>query len=470
MNTATLSLRAQMVAARANRHVPSRTEPLAAPPPGSGLSPVLGEWGAPLVGHSFSFVGDTLAFARRWLARYGEVSWCGSFGTKVVLVFGPDALEEVFVNRDRVYSNERGWEYFIGPFFHRGVMLMDFEEHLGHRRIMQAAFKRSRLEQYLAAMNPAIGRGLDAWRPDSRFRFYTQTKQLTLDLASEVFVGTRLGPEASRINRALIAAVVGGATLIRADVPGGRWHRGLAGRRVLEEFFASQLPAKRASDGTDLFSVLCHAESDTGERFTDDDVVNHMIFVLMAAHDTSTLSLSMMAYLLAKHPDWQDRLRSESRQLGTTEPSFEQLEQLRSLDLVFKETLRMFAPVGVLFRQALSDTALRGHFIPAGTLLSLSLYASQRMEPWWHDPDRFDPERFAEGRREDESHRYAWTPFGGGVHKCIGMHFGGMEVKAIMHQLLLRFRWSVREGYEVPLSYGTGPSPGDGLPIALIRL
>src|SRR5579884_95651 len=349
-------------------------------------------------------------------------------------------------------------------------MLMDFEEHLGHRRIMQAAFKRSRLEQYLAAMNPAIGRGLDAWRPDSRFRFYTQTKQLTLDLASEVFVGTRLGPEASRINRALIAAVVGGATLIRADVPGGRWHRGLAGRRVLEEFFASQLPAKRASDGTDLFSVLCHAESDTGERFTDDDVVNHMIFVLMAAHDTSTLSLSMMAYLLAKHPDWQDRLRSESRQLGTTEPSFEQLEQLRSLDLVFKETLRMFAPVGVLFRQALSDTALRGHFIPAGTLLSLSLYASQRMEPWWHDPDRFDPERFAEGRREDESHRYAWTPFGGGVHKCIGMHFGGMEVKAIMHQLLLRFRWSVREGYEVPLSYGTGPSPGDGLPIALIRL
>jgi cytochrome P450 len=467
---APLSLRAQNAVARANRHVPSRPQPLAGPPPGSALRPVLGEWGAPLIGHSFSFVGDTLAFARRWVARYGEVSWCGSFGTKVVLVFGPDAFEEVFVNRERAFSNEQGWDYFIGPFFHRGVMLMDFEEHLHHRRIMQAAFRRERLEQYLASMTPAIARGLEEWQPGPGFRLYERTKQLTLDLASEVFVGTRLGPEADAINRALVATVVGGATLVRSDVPGGRWHRGLKGRRLLQEFFASQLPAKRAAEGSDLFSVLCHAESDTGERFSDDDVVNHMIFVLMAAHDTSTLSLSMMAYLLAKHPAWQERLRAESRALGTASPSFEALEQLPSLDLALKETLRMFGPVGVLFRKALRDTELRGRYIPAGTLLSLNLYASQRMEPWWQAPDSFDPERFAEPRREDRSHRYAWTPFGGGAHKCIGLHFGGMEVKAIMHQLLLRFRWSVEAGYEVPLTYGTGPTPGDGLPLHLQRL
>lgn len=468
--TATLTLKAQAVAAKASQRVPSREQVLAEPPSGSGLKPVRGEFGPPVVGHSFSFLGDTVAFAREWVARYGPVSWCSSFGTKVVLVFGADALEEVFVNRERAYSNEKGWEYFIGPFFRRGVMLMDFEEHLHHRRIMQAAFKHERLEEYLITMNPAIARGLDEWQPSPGFRLYRRAKQLTLDLASSVFVGTRLGPDADRINRALIAAVVGGATLIRADLPGGRWHRGLAGRRVLQEFFASQLPAKRGGDGADLFSVLCHAQSDTGERFTDDDVINHMIFVLMAAHDTSTLSVSMMAYLLAKNPEWQDRLRAESQELGTITPSFEELEGLRSMDLAFKETLRMFAPVGVLFREALADTALRGHYIPAGTMLSVSLFASQRMEPWWRDPDRFDPERFSDERREDQSHRYAWTPFGGGVHKCIGMHFGGMQVKAIMHQLLLRFRWSVPASYEVPLTYGTGPTPGDGLPVELSRL
>ncbi|MDT7565929.1 MAG: hypothetical protein QOG76_4553, partial [Pseudonocardiales bacterium] len=73
-------------------------------------------------------------------------------------------------------------------------------------------------------------------------------------------------------------------------------------------------------------------------------------------------------------------------------------------------------------------------------------------------------------RREDKVHRYAWAPFGGGAHKCIGLHFGGMEVKAIMYQLLLRFRWSVPAGYEPPIGYGTGPMPIDGLPLRLERL
>jgi cytochrome P450 len=89
------------------------------------------------------------------------------------------------------------------------------------------------------------------------------------------------------------------------------------------------------------------------------------------------------------------------------------------------------------------------------------------MEPWWNDPDAFDPERFTPERAEDHSHKYAWTPFGGNVHKCIGMHFGAMEVKAIIHQLLLRNSLHVAPGYEPPIDYATGPYPADGLPIEL---
>jgi cytochrome P450 len=92
------------------------------------------------------------------------------------------------------------------------------------------------------------------------------------------------------------------------------------------------------------------------------------------------------------------------------------------------------------------------------------------MEPWWHDPDTFDPERFGPQRREDAAHRYAWAPFGGGVHKCIAMHFGSMEVKAIMHQLLRQHSWRIHASYEPVLDYGTGPFPGDGLPIELCPL
>lgn len=466
---AILATRARSVAARLTDLYPAGARPLAEPPPGSGLEPVMGDAGPPIVGHSISAFADLLASARRQYERYGPVSWTSVVGTKGVVVIGPDGIGEVLTNHDRAFANQPGWEYFIGPFFRRGVMLMDFDEHRHHRRIMQQAFRRERLVKYLESMNPAIERGLARWEPGDAFPLYTRAKRLTLDIATEVFMGGELGPEADRLNRAFVDTVVGGQAIVRADVPWGKWRRGLESRRWLEAYFRAQLPAKRAGEGEDLFSVLCHAESEDGHRFTDEDVVNHMIFVLMAAHDTSTITLAMMGYFLGRFPQWQDRLRAESLALGRPEIGYDDLEALPSFDLVMKETLRMFAPVGMLARQAIRDTQIQGRFVPAGTKIMLDVYPTQRMQPWWRDPDVFDPERFAEGRREDLSHKYAWMPFGGNVHKCIGMHFGGMEVKAILHQLLLRHEWTVPAGYAPPITYGTGPYPADGLPVALRR-
>lgn len=469
--SATVAVRARGTAATVLARLPlTRIRPLAEPPAGSGLKPVMGDPGFPVLGHSFEFFSDALAVSRRLHAKFGQVAWVNVVGTRLVLVLGPDALETVLVNRDQAFSNREGWDYFIGPFFDRGVMLMDFEEHRHHRRIMQQAFKRERLVAYLAAMNTTIERGLHDWGAESCFPLYERTKQLTLDIATEVFVGGELGAQADRLNGAFVDTVHGGQAIIRADVPGGKWHRGLESRRLLEEYFRVQLPGKRSGNGDDLFSVLCRAESEDGERFSDEDVVNHMIFVLMAAHDTSTITFAMIVYYLAKHPVWQDRLRAESRALGTPTINYGDLDRLSSMDLVFRETLRMNAPVGMLARQAIKDTEIVGHYIPGGTRLMLGIYPTHRMEPWWNDPDTFDPERFSRERREDASHRYAWAPFGGHVHKCIGMHFGGMEVKAILHQFLLRYRCTVPADYEPVIDYGTGPFPGDGLPVTLRTL
>jgi cytochrome P450 len=469
--SAPLSVRARGVTASLLDHVPSGApRALADPPPGSGLKPVMGDPGPPVVGRSLEVLRDGLGFARENYKRYGTVTWTNLFGTRLALVIGPDAIETVLSNRDRAFSNEEGWGALIGAFFERGVMLMDFEEHRHHRLIMQQAFKRERLVSYLDKMNPAIGRGTAGWRPGAAFELFPATKQLTLDIATEVFVGGELGAEADRINNAFIRLVVGGQAVIRADVPGGRWHRGLESRRVMEEYFRAQIPSKRAGDGDDLFSVLCHAETEDGERFSDGDVVNHMIFTMMAAHDTSTITLTMMGYYLAKHPEWQERLRAESMALGKSAIGYDDLDQLPSMDLAFRETLRMNAPVGMIARAALTDTEIDGYYIPKGTRMMLGIYTTQRMEPWWNDPDTFDPERFTPERQEDASHRFAWMPFGGNVHKCIGMHFGGMEVKAILHQLLLRFSWQVPYGYEPVIDYATGPFPADGMPIQLRAL
>ncbi len=449
---------------------PSSPRPLAEPPAGSGLKPVLGDPGLPLLGNTLEALADPLRSAMQRYERYGPVTWSGSLGMNIVTLVGPEAIECAWMNREKAFSSEQGWEPMIGPFFRRGIMLMDFEEHMHHRRILQQAFTTNRLKGYLGMMTPHIEKTLANWPVGEGFPMYSRTKDLTLSLATEVFVGASLNEaEAHRLETAFEAAVRGGQAIIRADVKFGTWARGLRGREALQRYFRSEIAARRAGDGDDLFSVLCHSESPEGDTFTDEDVVNHMIFVMMAAHDTSTIALSMLTYFLGRHPEWQDRLRAESLALGKDTLDYEDIDALTSLDLAFKETIRINAPVGMLFRKAVRDTDILGHYVPAGTLVAIHPWATMLREEWWPNPTHWDPERFSPERREDKVHRFAWAPFGGGAHKCIGLYFGGMEVKAIMHQMLQRFEWSVPAGYFPELEYGTGPTPADGLPIDFRR-
>ncbi len=108
--------------------------------------------------------------------------------------------------------------------------------------------------------------------------------------------------------------------------------------------------------------------------------------------------------------------------------------------------------------------------IPADQSVAVMLHLGHHMAEYWPQPEVFDPMRFASHRREDKVHRHAWEPFGGGVHKCLGMAFAGSEVKLIVHQLLRRFDWTVDAAYRDRLNYHSLPFPSDGQPVALRRL
>ncbi|HEU5037034.1 MAG TPA: cytochrome P450 [Nocardioides sp.] len=437
------------------------------PPPPRGL---------PLIGRSLEYARDPMALFRKQWEAYGAVSPMSLVGKdRWVMLLGPDACEVALRNADKAWANGPAWTYLVGPFFGRGLMFLDFEEHHLHRRIMQQAFTRDRLENYTAAMHPAITAGLAGWAPASGFQAYWALKQLTLDIATNTFMGGAdhtSREEMDRVNRSFIACVQAAAAIIRYDVPFTRWRRGLRGRRHLEEFLRGYLPSRRAAATDDLFSVLCHIESEDGDRFSDDDVVDHMVFLMMAAHDTSTITLSSMMQFLGQHPEWQQRCREEAQALadrvGTT-PGLADLESLTSIDLVMRESLRLRAPVPVVLRQAVKDTVVLGTRIPAGTYATVGLQYSHLMAEHWTDPDTFDPERFSPERREDRSHRYAWAPFGGGVHKCLGMYFAGAEVTALMFHLLLDFAWSVDPAYVAPMNNHSLPFPRDGQPVKLRR-
>ncbi len=451
---------------RVFRSTHGRVTTLADPPPGSGLQPTWGEPGPPLIGKTLMFMryGPKLSLEQH--DRFGPVSWTSIFGMKVCAVIGPDAAQRVLVNKDKTFS-QSGWEWFIGPFFNRGLMLLDGEEHRYHRRIMQEAFTRPRVEAYTRHFAAIIDDEVPAWPTDRPVRIYPMVKDLSLRIATEVFMGAEPTEESQRIASAFEDCVRAGLSVVRFSVPGLRWHKGLRSRRVLEGYFRSRIPEKRASDDEDLFAALCHVETDEGHSFSDEDVVNHMIFLMMAAHDTSTITATAVCWFLARHPKWQERCREESLRFGDGPMDLAGTEKLETLDLVFLEALRLVTPVPGMARRTTEDTEICGHFVPKGTMVTVGAWASHLLPSIWADADSFDPSRFDEPRREDKQHRYAHLPFGGGVHKCIGMHFGRAEVKALVHRILLEYRLEVPADYEITWDMTSLPTPADGLPVTL---
>lgn len=429
-----------------------------------------GSPGLPFIGHSLAFLYNPVQTALKYYEKHGSLFWINILGQTGVVLVGPDANQLVLRNQADTFSNNQGWDFFIGKFFKRGIMLLDFEEHRFHRGIMQAAFKKPMLMQYLLHMNPAIAHGISRWRPSKNFFVLSKIKQLTLDIATEVFMGEKLGPEANKINKAFVDCVRAGTALVRYPVPGGRWKKGMDGRKVLEAFFRSRIDEKREHPGDDLFSRLCQAEDERGHRFSDQDVVNHMIFLLMAAHDTSTITLCSVFYYLAKHPEWQEKVHLEARSLNKQFIEHEDLARLEVMDKVMKEAMRLVAPVHGIPRRTVKDVEFNGHKIPSGTFVMISPMVTHHLPDYWKDPEHFDPDRFDPSRAEHKLHPYLFIPFGGGAHMCIGLHFAEMQVKAILHQVVTRYRWSVPKNYQMPLDLTSLPSPADKLPVKLERV
>ncbi|REJ73054.1 MAG: cytochrome P450 [Acidobacteria bacterium] len=432
-----------------------------------GNDSVPGDDGRPVVGHTLDFVRDARALVHGMAAEHGPNFRLRMFGHPVFVVGHPDAVRTVLMDAEKNFSSRLGWQHAIGELFARGLMLRDFEEHRVHRKIMQIAFRADAMRGYVDMMNPLIERGLDGWSGRDELRFYDAIKQLTLDLGAAVFVGTELGAEADRINEAFVDSVQASIAIVKREVPLLSYRRGMQGRRLLERFFAERIPERREGDGRDMFSEFCHATTEDGDSFDDQQIVDHMIFLLMAAHDTTTSSLTSMAWALAQYPEWQERLRREMDAVEGRYLSWSDRDALEQTSWVFKEALRLFPPVPFIGRRAVRDCELGGVQIPANSAINVCSLVTHYLGEFWTRPFDFDPERFSRERREDKRHSHSWYAFGGGAHTCLGMHFADLQVKAFLLQFLRRFRIELPPGYQLRMRPIPIPKPSDGLPLRL---
>lgn len=445
----------------------------AEPPDGSGLKPVMGNTGLPVLGHLIEIFRGGPEFVLESYRKYGPVYYTETPAMKAVVALGPDATQEVFSNRNKDFSTV-AWNDVIGPFFDRGLLLMDGDEHMFHRRIMQEAFTRTRLSGYITHIDTVASTVVaEDWSvDDTRFLFLPAIKELTLDIGATVFMGHEPGSDhdlVTKIKAAYETTTRAGGAIIRTPVPPFKWWRGLQARKVLEDYFTERVAGKRGTEGTDMLTVLTHIADEDGNAFSDADIVNHMIFVMMAAHDTSSSTMTTMAYHLAANPEWQERLRDEGdRLIGDGPLDIDTLDKLETFNLVINECLRMVTPLPFNVRRAVRDTSIQGHFIPAGTNINLWPGMNHMLPELWDAPEKFDPDRFAPPRSEHKRHRYAFAPFGGGAHKCIGLVFGQLEIKSVMHRVLRNYRLELpHPDYTPRYDFAGMPIPLDGMNIVL---
>ena len=435
-------------------------------PPGA-LDHIPGENGLPIVGNTFSLLADPIGFSNRMRAKYGDVFRNRAFGRNSVLLFGAEANELVLFDRDKLFSSEQGWGPVLDQLFPRGLMLLDFDHHRADRRALSIAFKPEPMRHYCGALNSGISARAEQWR-GKQLKFYPAIKQLTLDLAADSFLGVPLGPEADAINKAFVDMVAASIGVVRKPLPFTAMGRGVAGRKFLLEYFTRETEKRRATGGgQDMFSQFATATHEDGSLMPVDEVVDHMIFLMMAAHDTITSSASSLVWLLAKHPEWQDRLSAELLAVtgGEGRPlAYEDLGKVSLTEMAFKESLRLIPPVPSLPRRALRDFEFGGYRIPAGTGVGISPSAVHMDPDHWPEPEKFDPMRFTP-EAVAKRHKYAWVPFGGGAHMCLGLHFAYMQVKVLMAQILTRYRIEIAPGYEPRWQAWPIPKPRDGLTV-----
>lgn len=439
----------------------------------TNLEHIPGDYGMPLLGYTLDFVQRPYDLMAEMRAQYGDVFRFSSTFQKFVICLGPEYIKQLTLDTDKVFSSRMGYEAPLKHFFEGGLLMRDFAAHKFHRRIMQTAFKTDAMRHYVEAMHPIIDRALDQWGEEDDFLFYPNVKELLLDVGAKVFLGLDLaGKDTQQLNEAFLAMGEGSMAIVRKDwpLPWLAYRKGMNGRRFLDKFFLELVPERRGKTGSDMATFFSNETTESGALFPDDIVSKHLIFLLLAAHDTTTAALSMACYYLAHDQKWQNRLREEAQGLSGAHITYEELAKVTDIEHTFKEIERLHPSVPGFMRRTIADTEMGGYHIPANTPIQAAVIYTQRMEEWWSNPHTFDPDRFTRG--EHKQHAFQWAPFGGGAHKCIGLHFADMLFKAVMSRMLLRYEFSYPEGYDYPsgIQHFPFPKPSDHVPLVLKKI
>lgn len=451
------------------RHVPaiavaSDTLPRTADSDLAHLPAPRGHW---YFGNLRDLLPDPVPFLMEMRAEHGDCFTVGVLrNRRVVVLAGPAANRHVLLDADGNFSTRLGWEVAL-DFFSGFVLLRDFEDHDFHRDLLRPFFKPDALRGALDCMNHVIANEVAALAGSADA--YRLAKRLALDIGLSVFGGFASTQSSETIYSDTVR-VLDGLMARRSQLPGSRYHRAVRARDRLRAALLAEVPRRRDGDGHDLFSRLSRFSDSNGRRLRDQDVVDHVFGMLFAGHETTASAMALMMYSLARHREWQAQARAEivARNPGEP-PTLEGLSDMPVLEAIFRETLRLYAPIQFLPRRNVRPFDWAGHRIPANSHITLPPQVCHRDPALFEDPESFRPERFLAGPAYRPVDPFAWVPFGRGAHMCMGTHFALLEVKALFVPLLRSFDLELPTTSAPALQHLPLVRPRGKLPIRFVR-
>jgi cytochrome P450 len=364
-------------------------------------------------------------FLRRVHRRFGDPVTVRTYWTDepMVLFSHPDAVRELFRLDPAVAPAGESWE-FLRPFAgDHSIALLDGDEHIRERRLIQAPFHGERMRALQPLVAELAHEELSGW--SGRVVTLERMKRLTLETILRVVFGVRGDRETAELREAVHGTLdtvrsmprMLAMALVQRDLgPRSPWGRFRLGVERFDSLLLEVIARRRADPGDDsMLAVLLEQRDEDGNPPSDRHLRDQLVALLVAGHDTSAASLAWAFERLARHPRVHARLREG-------DPAY--------LEAVVKEVLRVRPALTIAPRHLVEPVTLAGWDLPAGVHVAACLWLSMRREDLWPHAGAFEPERWlGDGTPPGAA---AWIPFGGGVRRCAGAPFAEMEMREVL--------------------------------------
>lgn len=373
-------------------------------------------------------------------------------GFSPVVLSGPEASHYA-LTEGRAHLQWRNASDPVTGLLRHGLLVEDGDSHDNLRRALMPALHRQQVEASIESMWRRTDQVLDTWGSGGTRDMLVEMRKAALLILMEALFNTDFTSQLERLLPSILA-------LLKFISP-GLWLLGLPQRRparalaVIDDYFYGLIASRRLEPlgEHDLISQLIRSGMEDG-RMRD-----QLLTLFIAGHDTSTALLAWALYLVGRHPQVQERLHAEAAALPVERaPRLDELDGLSYFGQVIQETMRLYPPIHAGNRLASGGLQVGGVDIPDGERVMISIYATHHDEIHWPEPERFDPARFAPGRKPLP---YTYLPFGAGPRNCLGAHFAQVETKVVLARLLQRFDLALSDR-KVRLHMGATlePSPG----------